>query len=110
MIEELTEELKKWDRAQMIPLGYPHFMEGVPGIPIDMLQQQVLLQTLVDFVKHHFDLTDNEFTVQFEQHYADRLKAVREANEDRIKKERALAPSLAVAQKRLLGPNGEPLQ
>jgi hypothetical protein len=109
MIEELKKELEKWEKAGMLPVGHPNWMDGAPGISIDMLQQQVMLQTLIDYVKDKLGMTENEFLFMYQEHMLDRLKTIREANEERIKKERALGPQLAVAESKLLGPNGQPI-
>lgn len=111
MIQELEDEIKEWDKEKLFINGYPDFMApDVKGIPIDLLQLHVSIIFLGEFIKEHLQISEEDFDVMYQQRFTLYLRNLREANIERIRKERTLGPSLAVAQSKLLGPNGEPLQ
>jgi hypothetical protein len=111
MIEELELEVKEWEKEKIVINGYPDFMgPDIPGMPIDLLQLHVSVLFVGEFIKEHLGISDEDFDIQFQQRFAKYLRNVREKNIARIKAERKMGPQLAVAQSKLLGPNGEPLQ
>lgn len=103
---QLAEELKRWQLAGMRAAGVPAGFE-VPGIPVELYEIEVRTSAVIKLMMDKGIFTKEEADIYYQQEMLERLTKIREANEENIKKQR-MANEIAVAQKRLLGPNGQP--
>ena len=104
---QLAEELKRWELAGMRAAGIPAGFE-IPGIPVELYEIEVRTAAIVKLLIEKEIFTKKEADIFYQKEMLERLTKIREANEENIKKER-MAREIAVAQKRLLGPNGQPI-
>ena len=102
----LKEELQRWEilgmRAGGVPAGFQ-----APGISVEIFELEMRLHTAINLLIEKGIITQEEADEKYQQNMLDRLTAIREANEEQIKKAR-MAQQIAVAQKSILGPNGQP--
>ncbi len=81
---EINEERKKWELAGMLPMGVPQQLGGmVPGVPIDILQTSIALAALTEAV-YDLGVDKDELNNKYRQMYLERLRTIREANEEAV--------------------------
>jgi hypothetical protein len=103
----LKEEVKRWEllgwRINGVPMGV-----GLPGIGVEIFELDIRTSAVVKMLIDKEIFTKEEADIYYQQEMLDRLTKIREENEERVKAER-IAAEIAVAQRRIIGPNGQPL-
>lgn len=106
----LSNEAKAWARAGMVFKGSPDSMMNLPfvgGIPVEIYSLEKKFEVLMQVIIEAGLITQEDLDIKYRLHKAAMLKRIREANEDRVKKERT-AQQLGIPT-RLIGPDGQPL-
>jgi hypothetical protein len=108
---KILNEKKAWTRAGMHIVAVPYGVADqvcMPGMKIELFEMEAKLVGLIEAVQEAVGISDEAYNFHYRQAIYNRLKMVREANENRVKQER-LAAQMGIAPKKILGPDGTPL-
>jgi hypothetical protein len=105
---KLNNEMRAWARLGISPLSQPLGL-GAPGMTTNLLDLEIKVMTLIEALTTLGLVESAVLDEMFQKNFLRRLHDTRVANEDKIKEERS-KESLHVAQRRLLGPNGNPFE
>ena len=101
----IVEELQKWDELEMVPIGtLPQ--TPIPGVGVNTFHLEVGFNALIELLKEKGIIEEDETNERYAQKKLERLKAIREMNEERIREsqrmERIAAPG--VTDKKIILP------
>lgn len=108
----LLNEGRAWARAGMSFKGIPEAYQGaipIPGINVELVDLLMWLEAVKEVVTEVAGITEFEFQEKFREKKLAFLQIIREANEQRIKKQRVANTLGIIENPGLLGPDGRPL-
>jgi hypothetical protein len=106
---KLVNEAHAWARAQMSFFGVPFAYRGflpVQGIEIELFDLEIKVRLLQTIIEDKLGFTREQLDDMFRGMKADRLREIREANEEEVKSQR-LQAQLGVHRKPIFGPGGD---
>lgn len=107
----MANEARAWSRAGMSWSGVPTAYAGkvpIGGINVELVDLETKIHVLVELLKDVTNLSQEELDDMWLAHKAGYLRRIREDNEEMVRRTRA-ASALGIKNKRLLGPDGQPL-
>lgn len=106
----LINECRAWQRSQMTYTGLPASLAGgpFPGINVDVLDTDLRSEVLQEILIEHLGVTSEEIDERFREKKFEKLHAIREAVEPRVREARVRSMiDIPGKPKGIIGPHGE---